>query len=164
MVDSISRDKMELAFKRTDLMTASMRGTTEFVSELLMLVDICVGEFTEKSYDEMCRYFKIENSLASGIEDCFGRVKITTPTTESVPLTRVICPSKANPADIAPLHALHKELNDIWNASASSFSVSIVRIQGAVKLNEFKDYEQWENMRYAYVNDSLKKHGMHIFG
>lgn len=164
MVDSISDDKMELAFKRTDLLSAALKGETELVSELLELVDICVGEFTEMSYDEMCKFFNIKNSLASGIDDCFGRVKITTPTTESVPLTRVICPGKANPADIAPLHALHKELNDIWNASASSFSVSIVRIQGAVKLNEFKDYEQWENMRYAYVNDSLKKHGMHIFG
>lgn len=163
MVDSIPPEKMELAFKRTDLASAAQKGTIEFISDLLVIVDICLGEFTEKGYDEICEFFHIENSLASGIEDCFGRVKITTPTTESVPLTRVICPSNAKPADIAPLHAVHKELNDIWNASASSFSVSIERIQGAVKLSGFKDFEQWENMRYAYVNDSLKKHGMHIF-
>ena len=164
MVDSVSDDTMGLAFKRADLLSASVKGTKELISELLVLVDICVGEFTEKSYDEACQYFNIHNSLSSGIADCFERVSITTPTTENVPLTRVICPAKINPADIAPLHALHKELNDIWNTSASSYSVSIVRIQGAVKLSEFKDYEQWENMRYAYVNDSLKKHGMHIFG
>lgn len=164
MVESVSDDTMSLAFKRADLLSAALKGTKELISELLVLVDICVGEFTEKSYDEVCRYFNISNSLASGIKDCFDRVVITTPTTESVPLTRVICPAKINPADIAPLHALHKELNDIWNTSASSYSVSIVRIQGAVKLSEFKDFEQWENMRYAYVNDSLKKHGMHIFG
>lgn len=164
MVDSIPQDKMELAMKRADLLSAAQKGVTEFISELLVLVDICVGEFTEKGYDEICEYFKIENSLASGIEDCFGRVDISTPTTGDMPLTRVICPRTAKPADIAPMRALHKELNDIWNASASSYSVSIVRIQGAVKLEEFKNYEQWENMRYAYVNDSLKKHGIHIFG
>lgn len=164
MVDSVSDDKMALAFRRADLLTAATKGAKEMISELLVLVDICVGEFTEKSYDEVCEYFNIKNSLASGIADCFERVVITTPTTESVPLTRVICPAKINPAEIAPLHAVHKELNDIWNTSASSYSVSIVRIQGAIKLSEFKDYEQWENMRYAYVNDSLKKHGMIIFG
>lgn len=164
MVDSIPKDKMELALKRADLLSAAQKGMAEFISELLVLVDICVGEFTEKGYDEICEYFKIENSLASGIEDCFGRVDIATPTTGDMPLTRVICPHTAKPADIAPLRSLHKELNDIWNASASSYSVSIVRIQGAVKLEDFKNYEQWENMRYAYVNDSLKKHGIHIFG
>lgn len=164
MVGSVSDDTMELAFKRADLLSAALKGARELISELLVLVDICVGEFTEKSYDEVCEYFTIENSLAAGIGDCFERVNITTPTTESVPLTRVICPAKIKPAAIAPLHDRHKELNDIWNTSASSYSVSIVRIQGAVKLSEFKDYEQWENMRYAYVNDSLKKHGMRIFG
>lgn len=164
MVDSIPKEKMELALKRADLLSAAQKGVREFIRELLVLVDICVGEFTEKGYDEICEYFRIKNSLSSGIEDCFGRVKITTPTTGDMPLTRVICPHTAKPADIAPLRALHKELNDIWNASASSYSVSIVRIQGAVKLEEFKNYEQWENMRYAYVNDSLKKHGIHIFG
>ena len=163
MVSSISDDKMELAFRRADLLSAAQKGTKELISELLVLVDICVGEFTEMSYDEACGYFSIKNSLASGIQDCFDRVTITTPTTESVPLTRVICPAKINPAEIAPLHALHKELNDIWNTSASSYSVSIVRIQGSVKLSEFRNYEQWENMRYAYVNDSLKKHGMLLF-
>lgn len=164
MVDSVPADKMELALKRADLLSAAQKGVSEFISELLVFVDICVGEFTEKGYDEICKYFKIENSLASGIEDCFGRVDITTPTTGDMPLTRVICPQTAKPADIAPLRALHKEINDIWNASASSYSVSIVRIQGAVKLEDFRNYEQWENMRYAYVNDSLKKHGIHIFG
>lgn len=164
MVDGISPDKMELAIKRADLLSAAQKGVMEFIGELLVLVDICVGEFTEKGYDGICEYFSIENSLSAGIEDCFARVQITTPTTDSLPLTRVICPHTAKPEDIAPLRALHKELNDIWNASASSFSVSIVRIQGAVKLEEFKNYEQWENMRYAYVNDSLKKHGIHIFG
>lgn len=163
MVDSVPQDKMELAMKRADLLSAAQRGVSDFISELLVLVDICVGEFTEKGYDEICKYFNIENSLSSGIEDCFARVDITTPNTGDIPLTRVICPHTAKPADIAPLRALHKELNDIWNASASSYSVSIVRIQGAVKLEDFKNYEQWENMRYAYVNDSLKKHGIHIF-
>lgn len=163
LVDNIPRDKMQLALKRADLMSAAQKGMTEFIGELLMIVDICIGELTEKGYDEICELFRIKNSLASGMEDCFNRIGITTPTTESVPLTRVICPSKAKPEDIAPLRAVHKELNDIWNASASSFSVSAARIQGAVKLNEFKDYEQWENMRYAYINDSLKKHGMRIF-
>lgn len=164
MVESVSPDKMELALKRADLLTAAQKGVSEFISELLVLVDMCVGEFTEKGYDEICEYFRIENSLASGIEDCFKRVDVTTPTTGDMPLTRVICPHTAKPADIAPIRALHKDLNDIWNASASSYSVSIVRIQGAVKLESFKNYEQWENMRYAYVNDSLKKHGIHIFG
>lgn len=164
MVDSISADKMELAIKRSDLLSAAQKGVMEFIGELLVLVDICIGEFTEKGYNGICEYFSIKNSLSAGIEDCFARVQVTTPTTDSLPLTRVICPHTAKPEDIAPIRALHKELNDIWNASASSFSVSIVRIQGAVKLEEFKNYEQWENMRYAYVNDSLKKHGIHIFG
>ncbi len=164
LVENIPEEKMKLAEKRADLLAAAQKGVSEFINELLVFVDISVGEFTEKGYDELCRFFSIENSLSTGIEDCFSRVGITTPTTESIPLTRVICPANAKPDDILPLRAAHRELNDIWNASASSFSVSIVRIQGAVKLEEFKDYEQWENMRYAYVNDSLKKHGIRIFG
>ena len=164
MVDSIPSAKLELAMKRADLLTAAQNGVTEFISELLVIVDICVGDFTEKGYDAICKYFNISNSLSWGMEHCFGRVNITTPTTNGTPLTRVICPSTAKPEDIAPLRSAHKELNDIWNASASSFSVSVIRIQGAVKLEEFDNYTQWENMRYAYVNDSLKKHGIHIFG
>ena len=33
----------------------------------------------------------------------------------------------------------------------------------AVQLEKFSGYELWENMHYAYVNDSLKKHGIRIF-
>ena len=164
MADDIPHDKLELAMKRVNLLKAAQSGVVDFISELLMLVDLCVGEFTEKGYDAICQYFSISNSLANGMEDCFERAEITTPTTNGLPLTRVICPSTASPEDIAPLRAAHKELNDIWNASASSFSVSVIRIRGAVKLDAFRNYEQWENMRYAYVNDSLKKHGIHIFG
>lgn len=164
MVDNVPKDKMELALKRTDLLSAAQKGVMDFITELLVLVDICLGEFTEKGYDGICEYFNIKNSLSAGMEDCFARVKMTTPTTDALPLTRVICPHTAKAEDIAPLRKLHKELNDIWNASASSFSVSVVRIQGAVKLEEFRNYERWENMRYAYVNDSLKKQGIHIFG
>lgn len=164
MVENIPRDKMELAMKRVNLLSAAQSGVVDFIRELLFFMDICVGEFTEKGYDAICQYFNISNSLATGMEDCFSRVNITTPVTQGITLTRVICPSTAQPADIAPLRASHKELNDIWNASASSFSVSVIRTQGAVKLDDFRNYDQWENMRYAYVNDSLKKHGIHIFG
>lgn len=163
MLDDIPKDRMELGYKRAELLEAAQNGAKEFVQALLVLVDICVGEFTEKGYDDICAYFNVSNSLSNGMEDCFSRIDITTPTTDGVALTRVICPSNADPADIAPLRALHKEMNDIWNASASSFSISAIKIQGSVKLDKFRNYEQWENMRYAYVNDSLKKHGIHIF-
>lgn len=64
---------------------------------------------------------------------------------------------------IAPIRSVHRSINYIWNASVLNYTAEVVQIRGGVKLEEFKDYEKWENMRYAYVNDSLKKHGIHIF-
>ena len=51
----------------------------------------------------------------------------------------------------------------IWNGSVLGTAAVVTQIKGDVKLESFNDYQQWENMHYAYINDSLKKHGIHIF-
>ncbi|MGN0678207.1 MAG: hypothetical protein ACI4JS_00930, partial [Oscillospiraceae bacterium] len=85
------------------------------------------------------------------------------PASDEQPLVRAVCPQNAQMEDIAGLRAVHNNLNSVWTNSSLLHTVIVQQVVGGVKLDQFKDYEQWENMRYAYVNDSLKKHGIHIF-
>lgn len=163
MVDDLPESTRLMAFKHSDIMNADNGDEMHFPRELVHIVQSCFSSFFDRSYDEFCQYFGVESSEAAALGECLERAKVKTPAADEPELTRIICPTDATAGDLAPLRAVHNGISDIWNDSAADRMVSVVRIKGNVMLKNFKNYEQWENMRYAYVNDSLKKHGIHIF-
>lgn len=163
MVDALPESTRLMAFKRSDLMNADNGDEMHFPRELVHIAQSCFASFFDQSYDEFCRFFGVEMSEAAALGECLGRAAVKTPASDEPALTRIICPKDAPAGELAPLRAVHKGISNIWNDSAADRMVSVVQIKGNVTLNGFKGYEQWENMRYAYVNDSLKKHGIHIF-
>ncbi|MDE7362551.1 MAG: tubulin-like doman-containing protein [Oscillospiraceae bacterium] len=163
MIDGLPESTRLMAFKRSDLMNTDNGDPLHFPRELVGIIQSCFSSFFEQSYDEFCREFGAENSEAASLERCLERADVKTPAGDEPPLTRVICPKDAPAGELAPIRAMHKGLNTLWNDSAAKRITTVLKIRGSVKLDGFKDYTQWENMRYAYVNDSLKKHGIHIF-
>lgn len=163
MVDALPESTRLMAFKRSDLMNADKGDEMHFPRELVHIAQSCFASFFDQSYDEFCQFFGVEMSEAAALGECLERAAVKTPASDEPALTRIICPKDAPAGELAPLRAVHKGISDIWNDSAADRMVSVVQIKGNVTLNGFKGYEQWENMRYAYVNDSLKKHGIHIF-
>lgn len=163
MVDGLPESTRLMAFKRSDLMNADKGDEMHFPRELVHIAQSCFASFFDQSYDEFCRFFGVEASEAAALGECLERAAVKTPASDEPSLTRIICPKDAPAGELAPLRAVHKGISNIWNDSAADRMVSVVQIKGSVTLNGFKGYEQWENMRYAYVNDSLKKHGIHIF-
>ncbi len=163
MVDGLPESTRLMAFKRSDLMNVDKGDEMHFPRELVHIVQSCFASFFDQSYEEFCQFFNVEASEAAALGECLERAAVKTPASDEPALTRMICPKDAPAGELAPLRAVHKGISDIWNDSAADRMVSVVQIKGNVTLNGFKGYEQWENMRYAYVNDSLKKHGIHIF-
>lgn len=163
LVDDLPESTRLMAFKRSDLMNADKGDELHFPRELVHIAQSCFSGFFDQSYDEFCKFFGVENSEAAALGECIGRVGVKTPASDEPALTRIICPKDAPAGELAPIRAVHKGISDLWNDSAADRAVSVVQIKGNVTLSGFKGYEQWENMRYAYVNDSLKKHGIHIF-
>lgn len=163
LVDDLPESTRLMAFKRSDLMNADKGDELHFPRELVHIAQSCFSGFFDQSYDEFCKFFGVENSEAAALGECIGRVGVKTPASDEPALTRIICPKDAPAGELAPIRAVHKGISDLWNDSAADRAVSVVQIKGNVTFNGFKGYEQWENMRYAYVNDSLKKHGIHIF-
>ena len=163
LVDDLPESTRLMAFKRSDLMNADNGDAMHFPRELVHIAQSCFAGFFDQSYDEFCKFFGVENSEAAALGECIGRVGVKTPASDEPALTRIICPKDAPAGELAPIRAVHKGISDLWNDSAADRMVSVVQIKGNVTLNGFNGYEQWENMRYAYVNDSLKKHGIHIF-
>ncbi|MEZ3437676.1 MAG: tubulin-like doman-containing protein [Oscillospiraceae bacterium] len=163
MVDGLPDSTRLMAFKRSDLMNVDKGDEMHFPRELVHIVQSCFASFFDQSYEEFCQFFNVEASEAAALGECLERAAVKTPASDEPALTRMICPKDAPAGELAPLRAVHKGISDIWNDSAADRMVSVVQIKGNVTLNGFKGYEQWENMRYAYVNDSLKKHGIHIF-
>lgn len=163
MVDELPESTKLTAFKRSDMMNADKGDELHFPRELVGIVQTCFGGFLDQGYDELCRCFGADGSAASALAKLLEETNVTTPAEDEPPLTRMICPKDAPAGELAPLKASHKGISDLWNDSSADRAVSVVRIKGGVRLDGFKDYTRWENMRYAYVNDSLKKHGIHIF-
>ena len=114
-------------------------------------------------YNDFCEYFGAKSSVRDALQGCFDSVNVKTPTLDEQPLTRILCPKNIKQSDVAQLKASRQGINYLWNVSPLFNAAVVVQIKGGVKFDGFKDYNQWENMRYAYVNDSLKKHGIHIF-
>ncbi len=162
LVEEIPESTKTVAFKKMKMLDASGDDAT-FAAEIVNLAARCFGGFLLMGYNDFCEYFGAQSSVRDALQSCFDRINVKTPTLDEQPLTRVLCPKNIKQGDVAQIKANRQGINYIWNVSPLFNAAVVVQIKGGVKIDGFKDYNQWENMRYAYVNDSLKKHGIHIF-
>lgn len=164
LVEQLPKSTLDMALERSKLLSAALSDDPKmFASEACTIAGICFRALFASDYDELCQAFGTDKSVARALENCIEQVTMVTPTTDEQPLVRMVCPQSAQLEDVAGLRAAHNNLNSVWTNSSLFHTVIVQQVRGGVKLDEFKDYQQWENMRYAYVNDSLKKHGIHIF-
>lgn len=164
LVEQIPEMTISLIFKKSRILAAALADDPRlFAAEACGISCICFKGLFSASYDELCQSFGSDKTVARALEGCIERVNAVTPVADEQPLVRAVCPQNAKMEDIAGLRAVHNNLNSVWTNSSLLHTVIVQQMKGGVKLDQFKDYQQWENMRYAYVNDSLKKHGIHIF-
>ena len=163
LVEQLSEEALAKAFKMSHILELPDDDETALACEMADIVSELFRPLLSMKYNEMCGFFGIDNAIGNGLESCLETAEVSAPVSDDFPLSRVICPKSTDMKQIAPLRSVHRSINYIWNASVLNYTAEVVQIKGGVKLEEFKDYEKWENMRYAYVNDSLKKHGIHIF-
>ena len=160
LISEIPETTKNLAFKKMRLETDDDPKTLP--REIINLAAKCFGRFLLMGFNDFCEFFCSDNSLMKSIQHCFDTAEIKTPA-DGETLTRAICPQNVQQGDIAPIKASHKGANYTWNGSPMFNAVIVVQTKNGVQLNKFKDYNQWENMRYAFVNDGLKKQGIKIF-
>ncbi|MDE6030162.1 MAG: hypothetical protein K2G32_00885 [Oscillospiraceae bacterium] len=115
------------------------------------------------NFSGMCEFFGLKYSVSEIIEKCLESAAVSADVTDKTTVSRIVCPKGTRQGDIAELRASHNGMSYIWNSSVLNRGAVATKVAGGVKLESFKGYDLWENMRYAYVNDSLKKHGIHIF-
>lgn len=162
LVADVPEETKTQAFKKMKMLDAG-ESEAVFAAEIVNLAAKCFGGFLLMGYNDFCEYFGVQGSVKDALQSCFDSVCVKTPTLDEEPLTRVLCPKNIRQNDVQPLKSTRQGINYIWNVSPLFNAAIVVQIKGGVKIDEFRDYNQWENMRYAYVNDSLKKHGIHIF-
>lgn len=162
LVADVPEETKTQAFKKMKMLDAG-ESEAVFAAEIVNLAAKCFGGFLLMGYNDFCEYFGVQSSVKDALRSCFDSVCVKTPTLDEEPLTRVLCPKNIRQNDVQPLKSTRQGINYIWNVSPLFNAAIVVQIKGGVKIDEFRDYNQWENMRYAYVNDSLKKHGIHIF-
>lgn len=164
LADELPESTTSHLFKRCNLLKAAdSEDPKDFAAEAAAMTALCFSEVLSGGYDGLCGLFGVKRDVSEALEGCLGRIQTTTPAAEDDQLVRMICPRDVKSGDIAGLKAAHGGLGHVWNNSPLPHTVMVQQIKGNVALDKFKDYKQWENMRYAYVNDSLKKHGIHIF-
>lgn len=164
LAEELPESTTSLLFKRCELLKAADSDDAEaFAAEAAAMTAMCFGEVLSGGYEGLCELFGETSDVSTALEDCLERISVTTPASEGEPLARMICPRDVKSGDIAGLKAAHSGLSYVWNNSPLPQTVMVQQLKGNVAVDKFKDYKQWENMRYAYVNDSLKKHGIHIF-
>lgn len=164
IADELPESTTTHLFKRSKLLAAADGDDPKgFAAEAASMTAMCFNDVLNGGYEGLCGLFGTEKDVSAALEDCLGRVNVSTPAADNELLVRIICPRDVKSGDIAALKAAHSGLSYVWNNSPLPHTVMVQQVKGNVALDKFKDYKQWENMRYAYVNDSLKKHGIHIF-
>lgn len=164
LADELPESTTSHLFKRSKLLKAADSDDPKsFAAEAAAMTAMCFNEVLNGGYEGLCGLFGVDKDVSKALEGCLEHICVSTPAAEGDPLIRIICPRDVKSGDIAGLKAAHSTLAHVWNNSLLPHTVMVQQIKGNVALDKFKDYKQWENMRYAYVNDSLKKHGIHIF-
>ena len=163
MADSVPKDKLEKYFSESGILSLPDDDETAFAKAVVKILRQCFEEQLSMPLGEMCAYFGVENGIESAMETCVTGCGVTAPVSDKLFITRVICPKNVRQEDIARLRKQYHGVNYIWNGSVCSQMTAASTICGGAQLEEFSGYQQWENMHYAYANDSLKKHGLKIF-
>ena len=164
LVDNLSADELGAALKSSGIL--ALNDDSDECALALAVVSIinkCFGKIFDMSFGDMCEYFGFQNAIGDSIEECINTVEAAAPANDNFVLNRVICPVATRQEDILQLRSVHKGMNYIWNGSVLKHCTAVSQIKGGVAFDKFDGYAQWENMHYAYSNDSLKKHGYHIF-
>ncbi len=163
LVENVPESVIAKALVECGILTVSDDDETALARAAVGIVLKCFSQFLSMGFNEMCDYFGKKDVIRNSVKDCIDNVAVAAPMSDDFALNRVICPKSTKQDDIAALRSIYKGMNYIWNGSVMNMTTAVSQIKGGVKLEEFPDYTQWENMHYAYVNDSLKKHGIHIF-
>ena len=161
--ESIPKERLEQYFKETGILNLPEDDEKALGRAVVKILRKCFAEQLSMNYTEMCEYFGISDGVSAAMKKCIDGVHVAAPTSDQFTITRIICPKSVKQEDIAELRGQHKGVGYIWNGSVSLHETAAAAICGGVELEKFSGYQQWENMHYAYVNDSLKKHGIRIF-
>ena len=160
--ESIPKELLEQHFKVSGILNLPEDNEKALAKAVVEILRKCFAELLSMNFSEMCEYFGT-GSVSGSIKRCIDETKINVPVTDKFTITRVICPKSVKQEDISELRGQHKGVGYIWNGSVSLHGTSAAAVCGGAQLEKFRGYQQWENMHYAYVNDSLKKHGIRIF-
>ncbi len=164
MVDDLSDAMLGSALKSSGILELNDDSEdTALATAVVTIIHKCFPSLFEMHFGELCEYLGIEDGIGSSIENAINDVEVTAPAVDNFVLNRVLCPLSTRQEDILQLRSVHKGMNYIWNGSVMKHCAIVSQIKGGVRLEKFDGYGQWENMHYAYSNDSLKKHGFHIF-
>ena len=159
MMSNLSADKEEMVFKHI-ILQALYRGDSAAVArEISKIAVTYFGELFSKGINGLNDEFGEGKTLANVIADCVGSVLVTTPTDGEQSITRIVLPKECE--NFNSREFTGEEM--LVNVSTMRNAAFVTQVKSGVTLDKFRDYEQWENMRYAYVNDSLKRQGIHIF-
>ena len=164
MVDDLSDVVLANALKSSGILTLTDDAPDSALAEAVVtIIHKCFPGLLDMPFGELCEYFGFDSAVGSCVEDAINDVAAFAPAADNFVLNRVICPIGTRQEDILQLRSVHKGMNYIWNGSVLKHCAAVSQIKGGVRLEQFDGYAQWENMHYAYCNDSLKKHGFHIF-
>lgn len=161
--ESIPKERLEQYFKASGILSLPDDDEKALARAVVDILRKCFADLFSMNFSEMCEFFAIDGGVNHSMKGCIDSTKISLPASDSFSITRIICPKAVKPEEIADLRNAHKGVGYIWNGSVSLHKTSAGAICGGVELEKFNGYRQWENMHYAYVNDSLKKHGIRIF-
>lgn len=161
--ESIPKEKLEQYFRESGILDLPEDDEKALASAVTRILRQCFEKELSMDTTEMCEYFGLESYVSGAIKQSIEGAAVTAPVSDNFSITRVICPRSVRQEDIAELRKSHHGISYIWNGSVCSHFTGAAAICAGARLEDFKGYQQWENMHYAYVNDSLKKHGIHIF-
>ncbi len=163
MIVQIPEHLLSAALKESGILTLPADDETATVRAVVFIASKCFDNVFSMSFSELCA-FAGKGGVGYALEQLCEKVGTSLPTSDDFALNRIICPKATRQDDIADLRSDRRGMNYIWNGSVLRHTAVVTQIKGAVRLEDFPDYEKWENMRCAYVNDPLKKYGIHIFG
>ncbi len=163
LVEDIPEETLSRAFLSSGILELQGGDDKAVALAVVQIVYKCFADLLNMSFSDMCEYFGKKDVLSNAVDSGIENAEVPAPMMDSFALNRIICPKSTRQDEIAGLRGVYKGMNYIWNGSVMNHTVAVSQIKADVNLAAFPDYDQWENMHYAYVNDSLKKHGIHIF-
>lgn len=162
LTERLPAEVLSKAFKASGMLEIPEDDEKALARAMVDIVAKCFNTLLSMSFSEICAFFETDG-ISFALEKCLADAQALAPANDEFVLDRIICPKSTMQDEIAALRAERKGMNYIWNSSVLSCAAVVTQIKGDVRLETFNDYPQWENMHYAYINDSLKKHGIHIF-